>query len=76
MPQVLGRDLDARAVARLKARARRNGRSLRTELKDILERAAGQSLSEGRGLALRIRRRLGGRHQTDSVALLAEDRAR
>ncbi|HET7294190.1 MAG TPA: hypothetical protein VFM88_17315 [Vicinamibacteria bacterium] len=76
MAQVLVRDLDARAVAQLKERARRHGRSLQTELKDILERAAGQSLPEARALALRIRRRLAGRRHSDSAGLLAEDRAR
>lgn len=76
MGQVLVRDLNAQAIARLKARARRNGRSLQTELKDILERAARQSMPEARTLALRIRRRLRGGRHTDSVTLLAEDRAR
>jgi plasmid stability protein len=76
MSEVLVGDLDARTVERLKQRARRHGRSLQTELKDILERAAGQSLPEARALAFRIRRRLAGRRHSDSAALLAADRTR
>lgn len=76
MAQVLVRDLKTDVVARLKARARRHGRSLQTELKEILETASRQSAVEARALAARIRRQLAGRVHTDSVDLLAEDRAR
>ncbi len=76
MAQVLVRDLKADVVARLKARAKRNGRSLQTELKAILQTASRQSAVDARALADRIRRQLGGRPHTDSVELLAEDRAR
>jgi hypothetical protein len=40
MAQVLIRNLDRKTVDRLKARARRNGRSLEAELRLILEREA------------------------------------
>jgi plasmid stability protein len=40
MAQVLVRDLKADVVARLKARAKRHGRSLQTELKEISETAS------------------------------------
>lgn len=63
-------------MARLKARAKRNGRSLQTELKDILQTAARHDAVDARALADRIRRQLAGRAHTDSVALLAEDRVR
>jgi plasmid stability protein len=76
MAQVLVRDLKADVVARLKARAKRNGRSLQTELKEILQAASRHSSVDARALADQIRRRLGGRAHTDSVELLAEDRAR
>lgn len=76
MAQVLVRDLKTDVVARLKARAKRHGRSLQTELKEILETASRQSTVEARALADRIRRQLAGRAHTDSVDLLAEDRAR
>jgi plasmid stability protein len=40
MPDLLVRDVDEAAVARLKERARLNGRSLGVELRMILEQAA------------------------------------
>lgn len=76
MAQVLVRDLKKDVVARLKARARRHGRSLQTELKEILEKASAQAVIDSRALADRIRRQLAGREHSDSVDLLAEDRAR
>lgn len=76
MAQVLVRDLKTDVVIRLKARAKRHGRSLQTELKEILPTASRHSALDARALADRIRRRLGGRAHTDSVELLAEDRAR
>ena len=76
MAQVLVRDLRADVVTRLKARAKHRGRSLQTELKDILEQASRQSALDARALAARIRRQLAGRKHSDSVQLLAEDRAR
>jgi plasmid stability protein len=74
--QVLVRDLKADVVARLKARAKRHGRSLQTELKEILETASRYGAVDARALADRIRRQLTGRVYTDSVELLAEDRER
>jgi antitoxin FitA len=76
MAQVLIRDLRPQVVARLKARAKRHGRSLQAELKEILDRASNQKALEARAITDRIRRQLAGRTHTDSVALLAEDRAR
>ena len=76
MAEVLVRDLRTDVVARLKARAKRNGRSLQSELKEILQTASRQSAVDARALAGQIRRQLGGRAHTDSVELLAEDRAR
>jgi plasmid stability protein len=76
MAQVLIRDLKTDVVSRLKARAKRHGRSLQAELKEILQTASRHGGLDPRVVADRIRRRLGGRAQTDSVELLAEDRAR
>lgn len=76
MAQVLIRDLKTDVVARLKARAKRHGRSLHTELKEILDKASRQSAVEARTLADRIRRQLAGRPHSDSVELLTDDRAR
>ncbi len=76
MPQVLVRNLDRSLVTRLKARARRHGRSLQAELKAILEEASGDDMLQARRLADRIRRTFSGRPQTDSGKLQAEDRRR
>ncbi|MBI4588282.1 MAG: hypothetical protein HY725_05550 [Candidatus Rokubacteria bacterium] len=74
MSRVLVRDLNPAVVAKLKARARKHGRSLQAELKRILEHAARSDTTTARALAARIRQRLAGRAHTNSVALLAEDR--
>ena len=81
MPEVLVRNLEEAVVERLKARARDNGRSLQAELKLILEQAARPaparpSRAEYRALADQVRASLMNQPQTDSAALLAEDRAR
>ena len=76
MAQVLIRDLSPETVSRLKKRARGNGRSLQAELKDLLETASRQSGLEARALADRVRLHLAGRRHSDSVELLAKDRAR
>ena len=76
MAQVLIRDLDPKLVARLKDRARRNGRSLEAELRGIVESAVETDIRGAKALAARIRRRLAGRVHSDSAALVAEDRRR
>lgn len=80
MSEVLVRNLDEAVVEQLKDRARGNGRSLQAELKLILEQAVQRGTSrpsrgEYRVLADWVRASLGDRPQTDSAALLAEDRA-
>jgi antitoxin FitA len=74
--QVLVRDLDQPILERLKARARRHGRSLQAELKEILEAASEADLLDARLVADRIRRSLRGRGTTDSGDSQAEDRRR
>ena len=77
MPDVLVRDVDETALARLKERARSHGRSLGVELKIILEQASKQvDMTTARALAERMSRSLEGRTHTDSAELLREDRAR
>ena len=77
MPDVLVRDVDENALARLKQKAKSNGRSLGVELKLILEQAAKQfDMVTAREMAERMSRRLEGRHHTDSAELLREDRDR
>lgn len=74
--KVLVRDLSPGVIHKLKARARRHGRSLQAELKSVLEQAAQTDTTTARALASRIRQRLAGRSHSDSVTLLAEDRRR
>lgn len=77
MPNILVRNLEPETIERLKQRARRNRRSLQAEAKEILEDAATPAeltTDEFRRQAEAIRRTTAGRHQTDSVDLLREDR--
>jgi antitoxin FitA len=81
MSEILVGDLDKAVVEQLEARARESGRSLQDELKLVLEQAARSaaarhSRSAYRALANPVRASLGNRPQSDSAALLAEDRAR
>ncbi|MBL9086998.1 MAG: plasmid stabilization protein [Planctomycetia bacterium] len=76
MPQVLVRGLSAAVLARLKARARRHGRSLQAELKTILDLAADRDVLDARVVADRIRRSFDGRRRSDSGSAQAEDRRR
>lgn len=79
MAQILVRDLDKDIVERLKKRAKEDGRSLQSEVKFILERAAVEPKVDMEA-ALRIsedfRRRFKGKKFPDTVELIREDRAR
>jgi len=74
--QILVRSLDEETVASLKARARLSGRSLQGEVKLILETASAMPMDQARAAAARWRRRLAGRIDGDSAALIREDRSR
>ena len=76
MPQVLVRSLELPILNRLKARARRHGRSLQAELKAILEAASEGDLLDARLVADRVRRALDGTRGSDSGAMQEEDRRR
>lgn len=76
MPQVLVRDLDARVIERLKARAKRDGRSLQGELKVILEQAAARNDTEVRATIDRVRGLFSERSFSDSAVSIREDRQR
>jgi plasmid stability protein len=72
---VLIRNVDDRVVERLKARAQRNGVSLETELRDILQREAmPQSIAEVRSILGELDKRTEGRKLADGVKLLRKDR--
>lgn len=75
MADILVRDLANDVVARLKERAELAGRSLQSETKLILERAAGRSLAESLTVAAAWRKRLGKR-TSNSAREQSEDRQR
>jgi plasmid stability protein len=75
MAQVLVRNLDVRVVEGLKRKAALHGHSLEQELRDILAESARWSADERVAAARRIRAMTpAGPKQTDSTALIREDR--
>lgn len=77
MPDLLVRDLDEQTLELLKARSRRCGRSLQSEMKLILEAAARASDDQAaRALADRVFAALSDQPHPDSAALIREDRER
>ena len=76
MAQILVRDLDVAVVERMKARARRKGRSLEAEIRKLIEDAAQRDAAEVEfwEIADRLREELRGREHTDSAILIREDR--
>ncbi len=79
MAQVLVRDLDRSTVKRLKDRAKRNGRSLQAEVKQVLVEAAGRptlDMASARRVADEICESLGDRRFDDCVKIIREGRKR
>ena len=76
MAQILVRNLDEKIVNRLKARARRNGRSLQAEVRAILEQTPTLDMQAARRLADTIRKSLGNRRFDDSAKLIRRARDR
>ena len=76
MAQVLVRDLDKATVDALKVRASRQGRSLQSELKEILQEAAAAERFDAESELERVRALFKGRRFTDSAALVRVDRRR
>lgn len=76
MSDILIRGLDARAVKRLKARARRHGRSLQSEARLVLEQAAEADPAEVAAIFARWKKRLAGRRFSGGVKLIRQDRDR
>jgi len=70
MPNILVRDLSPETIKQLKSRAHRNGRSMQSELKSILEGAARMESLDAAILSATIRRMLGDRDHTDSTDLM------
>ena len=79
MAQILVRDLKKDVVERLKKRARADGRSLQSEVKFILERAAFEPKVDMATVHKKLeefRKSFKGRKFPDSVKLIREDRDR
>jgi len=76
MPDILIRGLDEETLQRLKARAKRNGRSLQAEAKRVLQSAADQSMAEALETARQWREKFKDRRFSDSVEMIREDRER
>jgi plasmid stability protein len=76
MGQVLVRNLEDRVIGALKERAKLHGNSLEQELREILTVAAKPTPAELRAISKRIRAMTPEGSQTDSVALIREERDR
>jgi plasmid stability protein len=76
MAQLLVRDIKDDVVKRLKNRARKDGRSLESEARIILEQAVAINIEDARKLADKIRNRSSKRKLDDSAELIQEDRER
>jgi len=77
MPDILVRGLAPDVLERLKLHAKRKGRSLQTEVKDILERAARlPDHVEIQEAIKRVRTMFRGRRFSDSAVLIRRDRER
>jgi len=76
MPDILVRDIDPEKLERLKARAKKNGRSLQSEAKLLIEKAAEERTIEDILESARQIRKKVGTPAVDSVTLIREDRER
>ena len=79
MAQILVRDLDEEVVERLKRRAKKDGRSLQSEVKLILEQTAREpkvDMEAARKISKEFRRRFKGRKFPDTLELIREGRER
>jgi len=76
MPDILVRGLDVETVKRLKARANQHGRSLQSEVKMVVERAAGAGGQQIAAILKRWEERFAGRRFSSSARLIREDRNR
>ena len=79
MPQILVRNLNTAVIDKLKKRAQREGRSLQSEVKMILEQAVDApkvDMNTARRLSRQFQKKFKGRSFPDTVALLREDRDR
>ena len=79
MAQILVRNLNEKLMERLKKRAKREGRTLQSEVKMILEHAANEQkldLKRVNKILENMRKEFKGKKFSDSVDLIREDRDR
>ena len=76
MSDLLIRGLDKSTFVRLRARARRHGRSLQSEARVVLQQAAGARPEEVADLLAGWKKRFAGRRFASSARLIREDRKR
>ena len=76
MPDILVRGLDTETIKRLKARANQHGRSLQSEVKMLVERAAGTGGEQIAAVLKRWEGQFAGRRFSSSARLIREDRNR
>ena len=76
MPDVLVRGVDETILTKLKDVAKRNGRSVQSELLTLINNFVASATLSDEETAARIKDALRGRSFTDSAALLREDRSR
>jgi len=76
MPDLLIKNIEQKVLNGLKARAKRNNRSLQNEIVIILTEAANYTPSKDTEIARHIKDSLRGRNYSDSAELLREERAK
>jgi len=76
MGDILIRNLDEQTLKRLKAQAKRHGRSLQSEVRLLVKRAAGADVDQIAAMFDGWRKRFLGRRFSDSVRLIRDDRKR
>jgi antitoxin FitA len=76
MAQILVRNIDDAAIERLKKKAKKEGRSLESEVRLLIEQGSKIDLDTARKIADRIRMGFKGRKLSDSAELIREDRDR
>jgi plasmid stability protein len=74
MADLLVRNLDEDVLNQLKAAAKAHRRSLQAEIHEVLRNASARRLAETRRLSAQWLKRLRGSAQSDSSALIREDR--
>jgi hypothetical protein len=76
MPDILIRGLEPETIRQLKARAKRHGKSLQSEVKLLVEQATGAGAQHIAAMFDRWQRRFAGQKFSSSVRLIREDRKR